>query len=419
MPKFSIIIPTTRSHLLKGALLSVISQDCCDFEVVVSDNQSEGAEAIVLGLSDERIKYFRTPKRLAMPENWEFGLKQSTGDYILYLGDDDAIAPQLLSILNQEISANPSVKVFNWLWASFYDDNWAAQGIAGKFCIPPFTGRRSLINSSDILSELFNIKDVIDFPKLKRYLPSVLHACFRRDVYVNAAAVSKRFFYPTCPDYGSAVVILAFAENQICIDEPLVIYGVTQDSNGAASLGNRDAYWTWFREFSEPIFDTVPLNSPTLTRNAVADTILTVRNAFPAQLQSYQYNWGAYFKNCYGNIIALQSQGVNVDLELAEFKKVLAGQSIDIQQQVKKFKNSLRWAQLKKTYSPMRIGRRVLSAMPMFRALLKQFQPTKSISTQGTTLDAKTVGLNDIADCAHYLGEVLRNDTARKGLGLK
>ena len=416
MPKFSIIIPTTRSHLLKGALLSVIRQDYNDFEVIVSDNQSEGAEAVVRELNDERIKYFRTPKRLAMPDNWEFGLKQSSGDYILYFGDDDAIAPQLLSILNQETEANPSVKVFNWLWASFYDDKWAAQEIAGKFCIPPFSGRRTLVNSSDILQELFNITDVKAFPKLKRFLPSVLHACFHRDVYVNAVGVSGRFFYPTCPDYGSAVVILAFAEHQMCIDEPLVIYGVTQDSNGAASLGNRDAYWTWFREFSEPIFDMVPLNSPTLTRNAVADTILTVRNAFPEQLQSYQYNWGAYFKNCYGNILALQLQGVSVELEVTEFNKILAGQSIHIQEQVKSYANDLRWTQLKKTYSPMQVGRWVLSGMPTLRALLRRIRHTKSVSKQGTTLDAKKAGLDDIADCARYLGEVIRDETAKEGL---
>jgi glycosyltransferase involved in cell wall biosynthesis len=91
--KISVLLPTRdRLELLRHAVASVLRIDDPDWEVVISDNCSSGDVAgYVASLGDERIRHLRTPELLSVTENWNNALEHSTGDYVLMLGDDDAL----------------------------------------------------------------------------------------------------------------------------------------------------------------------------------------------------------------------------------------------------------------------------------------------------------------------------------------
>jgi glycosyltransferase involved in cell wall biosynthesis len=91
--KISVLLPTRdRLELLRHAVASVRRLDDPDWEVVISDNCSSGDVAgFVASLDDERIRYLRTPELLSVTENWNNALDNSTGEYVLMLGDDDAL----------------------------------------------------------------------------------------------------------------------------------------------------------------------------------------------------------------------------------------------------------------------------------------------------------------------------------------
>ena len=97
--KFSILLPTReRLELLRHAVESVRLQDDADWEVVISDNaSSQDVAGYVASLGDVRVRYSRTDKLLPVTENWNRALEMSQGEYLIMLGDDDALLPGCLA----------------------------------------------------------------------------------------------------------------------------------------------------------------------------------------------------------------------------------------------------------------------------------------------------------------------------------
>jgi glycosyltransferase involved in cell wall biosynthesis len=91
--RLSIIIPTyNRVHYLKQALESALSQDCDEYEVVVSDNAStDGTLELLQQYSNHSIvRYFRNTTNIGMVSNWRRAVFElARGDWFILLSDDD------------------------------------------------------------------------------------------------------------------------------------------------------------------------------------------------------------------------------------------------------------------------------------------------------------------------------------------
>jgi len=110
---FSIVIFTyNRAEYLSDAIQSVLNQGYENFELIVADDgSSDNTEAIVKGSNDERIKYFYKPHTNA-PDTRNYAIKKITGDYVIWLGDDDLLLPGLLISYATLVNEFPSVDVF-------------------------------------------------------------------------------------------------------------------------------------------------------------------------------------------------------------------------------------------------------------------------------------------------------------------
>jgi len=99
----SLIIPSReRVQYLKETIRTALRIEDDQLEIIISDNASEdGTREIVEQVSDSRLKYINTGQRISMRQNFEFGLQHSTGDYVIYIGDDDAILPGQFPFLRQ------------------------------------------------------------------------------------------------------------------------------------------------------------------------------------------------------------------------------------------------------------------------------------------------------------------------------
>lgn len=91
MPKVSVVIPThNRPDLLERAILSVLKQTFQDFEIiVVSDGQNGQNKSIIEKFQDPRIQYFEHAFNKGAPAARNTGIKNSTGEFIAFLDDDD------------------------------------------------------------------------------------------------------------------------------------------------------------------------------------------------------------------------------------------------------------------------------------------------------------------------------------------
>ena len=93
MPKVSICIPTfNQTKYLRKTLDSIFEQDYLDYEVVISDDSTEGDVFKLVesyGLRGHKIKYYKNNVSLGSPENWNYAVEKATGEYIKIMHHDD------------------------------------------------------------------------------------------------------------------------------------------------------------------------------------------------------------------------------------------------------------------------------------------------------------------------------------------
>lgn len=106
MPKISIIITAWNAEkTIKKAILSATSQDYNDLEIIIVDDGSiDNTEKEILEFTEkyENIKYYKK-ENTGVADTRNFGIEKSSGDYILFLDDDDYLDNNLLKTLEPYI----------------------------------------------------------------------------------------------------------------------------------------------------------------------------------------------------------------------------------------------------------------------------------------------------------------------------
>ena len=88
-----VIITKNRSHLIEDCIISCLNQTYRNFElVIVDDGSTDNTEQIVRKFNDERIRYIKKESS-GIPKSRNFGVKESKGEYIVIMDDDDLMLP--------------------------------------------------------------------------------------------------------------------------------------------------------------------------------------------------------------------------------------------------------------------------------------------------------------------------------------
>jgi glycosyltransferase involved in cell wall biosynthesis len=108
-PKVSIIIPTyNRAHLIGLTLESALRQTFSDYEIVVIDDGSKDNTADVVRSIAPQARYI-WQENVGIPEVLNVCVREARGEYISFLGSDDALAPTALEKEAAILDANPAV----------------------------------------------------------------------------------------------------------------------------------------------------------------------------------------------------------------------------------------------------------------------------------------------------------------------
>jgi glycosyltransferase involved in cell wall biosynthesis len=112
-PFITIAIPTfNRATWLKDCVVAALGQSYRNFEVVVSDNASTDATPDVLrGLSDPKLRVVRQQANKGAISNWNACLAESKGEYVVFVSDDERIAPWFLQRCLALIEVEPRIPV--------------------------------------------------------------------------------------------------------------------------------------------------------------------------------------------------------------------------------------------------------------------------------------------------------------------
>jgi glycosyltransferase involved in cell wall biosynthesis len=106
----SVIMPTRdRSRFLERAISCVLAQTFTYLEfVIVDDASTDDTESKVRSFSDPRIKYIRLDRPRGASAARNTGIKNSSGDYIAFIDDDDEWMPEKLEKqMHKLLSSSP------------------------------------------------------------------------------------------------------------------------------------------------------------------------------------------------------------------------------------------------------------------------------------------------------------------------
>lgn len=101
--RISLLIPTReRAETLRATLRNVSTIDDPDLEIIISDNASiDETPDVIAAARDPRIQGIRTASRLSQRQNFEHAVSAATGDYVMMIGDDDAVLGQQWPLLRR------------------------------------------------------------------------------------------------------------------------------------------------------------------------------------------------------------------------------------------------------------------------------------------------------------------------------
>ena len=110
-PIVSVIVPTyNRLPLLKETISSILSQTFTFFELIIVDNMSsDGTEAFVKSIDDERVRYFRNPNNGVIAVNRNLGIRNARGRFIAFCDDDDLWVEDKFKTQVEFMDSNPDV----------------------------------------------------------------------------------------------------------------------------------------------------------------------------------------------------------------------------------------------------------------------------------------------------------------------
>lgn len=251
--KFSVLLPTRdRIELLRHAVLSVREQDFDDWELIIADNASQADIASLLNLhEDPRIHHLRSDEALAVTDNWNNALAASSGDYVVMLGDDDALAPGYFTRLSSviEMFSQPDL-IYTGAWLFTFPgvrDDYP-DGFIQDYSYAHFFRSASqpfLLSRSDAR---YGVANALRFRVTYGF--NMQFVCVARRL-VDQISESGTFFASPFPDYFAMNALMLEAMKPVAVPERLVVIGVSpksygffhetrQENEGSEFLGNTE-----------------------------------------------------------------------------------------------------------------------------------------------------------------------------------
>lgn len=288
--KFTVLLPTrNRLQYLKYAVETVRRQDYQDWEIIISDNNSEEDIAgYVRTLADSRIKYFRTETSVPVTDNWNNALEKSSGDYVIMLGDDDCLMKGYFTTILRLI-AEFSSPDFIYTSAFVYVYPGAMPGAVGGVLRP--YGYAVFLNSAEqpFLLEKREALELVRHTMNFR----VMYGYNMQFTIINRKFIERlnrkgKFFQSPFPDYYASSAMFLKAERILICPYPLVTIGITPKSYGFYHHNKREADGI---AFLNNLPD--PESVPRLRRVILPGTNINTSWLFAAD--AVQRNYGADF----------------------------------------------------------------------------------------------------------------------------
>lgn len=243
MPLISIIIPTCNRHVYLRSVLETLLNVTEDTEIVISDNSDTPRlrEELSERLSSERIVYQHHTERLSVVENFERALHMSSGEYLIFIGDDDCVGPAIEDIArwakSQDIDAVVSYRdrfLANYFWPGV-KSKYFNNGYSAKLFVANFSGQASPLDTKRAIRSAAR-RPGSGLGNMAR----AYHGLLRRTLAMQIVEKYGSLFGGVSPDIYSAALISHEAKRAYVLDFPFVIPGGSPPSTAGQGAARTD-----------------------------------------------------------------------------------------------------------------------------------------------------------------------------------
>ncbi|MCA0872112.1 glycosyltransferase [Seohaeicola saemankumensis] len=230
--KISIIIPTReRAFYLDASIRTVLEIDDADIELIVADNAStDNTREVVQAFDDPRLIYLPSDARVSMRENFNRSLVASSGDYVIFIGDDDAVLTGQFPILRRLLEQEKPDGV-SWFKSTY---GWPIEGYGKKtggirFYRDECFGAPVEYDPRSYLDALMRCDLGQLYPT-----PNIYHGCVSRAYLDRIAPKPGLYFDSTIPDVNLQYRSIYLGGRFLHTFHPFTINGYGPASTGGA-----------------------------------------------------------------------------------------------------------------------------------------------------------------------------------------
>ncbi len=196
-----------------------------DVEIVVQDCSDDAALAGQLP-ADGRVRYHHAGRALSMTENWNEAFAQVRGDYVVFIGDDDALMPEAADLARW--ARRGDVAAVTYHHSAYNWPSWPIRRRAGWLLLRPYTGALTWTTPRASLAAA-----IARSGSPLNGLPQIYHSMIRRTLLEQVRERTGHYFDGLCPDYFASVAMATLTERCAVLDYPVSIAGYSGKSNSA------------------------------------------------------------------------------------------------------------------------------------------------------------------------------------------
>lgn len=241
-PLLSIVIPTcNRQPYLISVLQTLLSETSA--QLVVSDNSAEPLSTKILDSlkTADRVIYQHHIDKLSVVENFERAMRIASGEYLIFIGDDDCVGPGIEDIArwakDEQIDAVVSYQnrfIANYFWPGV-TSKYFGDGYAGKLFIAKHTGEATPLDS-----QLAILNTVRQPGQGLGSMARAYHGLVSRALIDRVVGRYGSLFGGVSPDIYSATLLTYEAQNPYVVDYPFVIPGASPKSTAGEGAARAD-----------------------------------------------------------------------------------------------------------------------------------------------------------------------------------
>jgi glycosyltransferase involved in cell wall biosynthesis len=234
-PLLSIIIPTKNRYetlipVLECTLNHLSSNK---YEIIIQDNSEDNSviQNYLHLYKDSRLKYFYHMESLSITENSNKAIENSSGEYAIFIGDDDLVSPYIIEITEYIAKQNIDCLIYPpayYWWSSVDFTVKSYYRKKNAFWLPNNINYE--LQKKNASKELENV--------LKNgggslySLPRFYHGLVKKNVLKLLKNKIGAYISGSCPDMALAASLALILDNYYYIHYPVSVFGASKNSGG-------------------------------------------------------------------------------------------------------------------------------------------------------------------------------------------